>query len=195
MSLMLQLFFFNNKNDAQQKYRIGHTTILPFFFWKLPWHQWFARWCFFVPLAFVEGWVHGGFVASCSWGFSSVVCNGWRVKQKAMRFDFWVGEFFNLRIFGLSSFFSYVFPPWIIWGSFPRVWGWEVGDSGTSISRSPKKTQGTRSEINKESPPTKKSHSDSCLKNHLINIFWFGLLRVLYTFLLDETIFTICWCG
>lgn len=45
---------------------------------------------------------------------------------------------------------------------------------------------------NKESPPTKKSHSDSCLKNHLINIFWFGLLRVLYTFFLDETIFTIC---
>lgn len=171
MSLLLQLFFSITKTTHNKKYRIGHTTILPFFFWKLPWH----------PVIRPVG------VFSCRWrlarrmrnswrlrcfsvvgGFSSVVCNGWKGQAKSHEIfvvgeffnwnftgDFWVGEFLA-GIFGVHFF--PIFSRHGSYGGVSRVcWGWEVGDSGTSISRCRQKTRGPGRRLTKNLHPQKRA--------------------------------------
>ena len=99
-----------------------------------------------------EGWVHGGFGASCSWGVLSVFVTAER-SSKAMRF--WVGEFFNWNFTG--AFFPYIFPNGS-YGGVCRVFEdgrWAI--RGTSISRCRKKNKGV-GDKNKEISPPKKNH-------------------------------------
>lgn len=123
MSLLLQLFFFNNKNDAQQKILNWPYNHFAIFFLETavtsvirPVGVFSCRW----RLAVKDEELMEASVLQCSWGvFIRLFVTAEKVKQKAMRFLWLVN--FSTGIFGLSSFFSYIFPPMESYGGVSRV--------------------------------------------------------------------------